>query len=343
LLRLCKVVRNVTGRLWLTSDQRGVLTWARWIDRSRVSLLPGRVAALLPGVVVFVGGIADGGFFPTAWGLLAIALFSFAGIALLLDEHISLGRLEWGALAALAAVVAWITLSMVWSASPLQSLREAERGLIYAAGLLAVLVAVQRRAVPVLLGGVFAAILALAAYGLWTRLFPTKPIAFDPFEGTLLIEPLGYANALGLLAALGVLLALALAAAARAPLARAPAAAAPLVLLPVLYLSASRGAWLALGGGLAVALAFDSRRLRSVALLLALAPAAAFAVWLTKRAHSIRDPQARLAEAAHTGHRLALALALLALAAAVASLAVERIEASLRRRTTALLVGTALS
>jgi hypothetical protein len=312
----------------------------RAIDRALlIPRFAERVAALVPGAVVLAAGAADGGFFPTAWGLLAIALFSLAGIGLLVRERIVLGSLEWGVLVGLAALVAWIALSMVWSASPLRSLREAERGLIYVAGVFAVLITVRRRALAVLLGGVVAAISAIAAYGFVSRLFPTRPIAVDPVEGTLLIEPLGYANALGLLAAIGLLLALTVAAAARTPLARALAAAAPILLLPVLYLSASRGAWLALVGGLAVALAFDPKRLRSIALLLTLAPAGALAVWFTVAAHALRDPQARLAEAARSGHRLALALALLALAAAGASFVIDRVEAALRRQRAVLLTG----
>jgi hypothetical protein len=313
------------------------------ISRSAaIPILAGRVAALIPGVIVLAAGVADGGFFPTAWGWLAIALSALAGISLLLRERIVLGRLEWGALAALAAFVAWSALSMAWSAALPQSLREAERGLIYAAGLLAVLVGVQRRARPALLAGLCAAICAISAYGLATRLFPSKPIVVDPFEGTTLIEPLGYANALGLLAAIGVLLALTFAAVARAPFLRALAAGSPMLLLPVLYLTESRGAWLALAGGLAVALSLDPRRLRSLALIVAISPMVALALWLTAHARALREPQASLAAVGHAGHRLALSLALLAFAAAGTGLAIERIQAALCGRRMTLLAAAAL-
>ena len=62
---------------------------------------------------------------------------------------------------------------------------------------------------PVLLAGSLAGTTALCAYAL------TKYIAFghelDPYQGDLLFLPIGYANALGIYAVIGILLALGLA------------------------------------------------------------------------------------------------------------------------------------
>src|SRR6266508_1861368 len=171
-----------------------------------------RAAAVLPGVVVVLIGIANGGFFPRSWGWSAIALAALAGAATLLRDRIVLYPLEGVTLAAVSALAGWTAFSIIWSSSPTDSLLEAERTLVYVAGLAACVFVIERRDVSVLLGGILTAATSLCVYGLVTRLYPEGPIVADPFEGTLLIEPLGYANALGLLAALAAVLALSFAA-----------------------------------------------------------------------------------------------------------------------------------
>ncbi len=312
--------------------------------------MPGRApvsrltaAGFLAGLAVTVAvSVADGGYFPRTWGWITISLASAAAIALILRDRISLGRLDAVALAALPAAVGWIALSSAWSADPSQSLHEAERGLIYIAALLAALLVAEREGLPGLLAGVAVGIAGVCGYSLGTRLFPDERIAVDPVEGTLLIDPLGYANALGILAAVGVLLSLGFAVRARAPLARALAAAAPALLLPTLYLTASRGAWIALAAGFGVAVLLDSGRTQLLATALALAPPAAGAVWLTARSPEIVDETATLSQAAHAGHRLAVAIALLAVVSAAAGLAAARVGSALRRFRRPVLVAPAL-
>jgi hypothetical protein len=270
-------------------------------------------------------GIADGGFFSKSWGWTALAWSAVAAGALIVAERVELGPLDAAALVLAGVVVGLVALSAAWSETPSQSLEEAERALIYFSLLLAVFVLVPKRRVPELLAGVVAASAAIAGYGLWTRLFPGHRLALDPVEGTLLIEPLGYANALGIVAAIGVVPAIAFAGHARARLGRALAAGAVVVLLPTLYLTQSRGAWLALGAGAAVALLVETRRLRLLAGALALIPAAV-AVWIASRLPDLRDPAATVDEVARAGHRLALAIVLLALASAGLVLAATKLQ-----------------
>ncbi len=65
---------------------------------------------------------------------------------------------------------------------------------------------------PALLVGILAAITAVSINGLLTRLFPDQLGVFDPISGYRLSEPVGYWNAFGILAAMGTLIALGLAA-----------------------------------------------------------------------------------------------------------------------------------
>src|SRR2546428_53569 len=81
--------------------------------------------------------------------------------------------------------------------------------------------------------------------------------------GGPLSEPVGYWNAFGVLAAMGTLLALGLAARS-GPVVRCVAGASTVVLLLTLYFTFSRGGWIAFFLGLAAAIALDRRRLQLI-------------------------------------------------------------------------------
>jgi O-antigen ligase len=197
---------------------------------------------------------------------------------LLARKHVAFARLEWAVLASLAAYTAWIAASASWSGHSSVSMLQAERGVVYVAGLLAVLLVVERRTVPHLLGGIVAGITAVSAYGLGE--YVLRPPPLDPFEGRLLHEPFGYANALGIFAAIGILVAVGLALSARSPAARAVALLPLVVLVPTLLLTSSRGAWLALAAALPLLAGAGGRIRLPVAVLLAALAAAAVAVVL---------------------------------------------------------------
>jgi hypothetical protein len=236
-----------------------------------------RIAAALLGFWVLASlGLDNGGVLPRTWRLVTLALCALAGAALLARARIALSRLEWGVIAALAAYAGWIALSAEWSVRPTASTLQAERTAGYVAGVLAVLLIVERTSVSYLLGGMVAGVTAVSAYGLVEYVFSPPPL--DPFEGRLLYQPLGYANALGIYAAIGILVAVGLAIAARSPRARW-AALSPLVVLgPTLYFTSSRGAWLTLAAALPL-LAWGGRfRAPVIGALAVLAVAAAVAV-----------------------------------------------------------------
>jgi len=234
--------------MWGTFAVRVAATWAhgrRAIERLAVRLGWPQIAPGLLGFAVLASvGSADGGLFPRTWRLGAFALFAVAAAALLARRRVAVRRLEWAAVAALAAFAAWIGLSTAWSGSP----SEAERAVLYVAGMWAPLVLAERSSVAQLLGGALAGITVVSAYGLAIYLFTSPPL--DPFEGALLYQPLGYANALGIFTAIGVLLAVGFAFATRRRRARAAWLAPCVVLVPALLLTSSRGAWVAFAVGL---------------------------------------------------------------------------------------------
>jgi O-antigen ligase len=245
--------------------------------------LPG--GALAFGTVTLLS-FTDGGFFPNAWRAASTGLFCAAGLVLLLRGRVVLSRGQSLVAAAFATLVAWTALSALWSPDPDTSLLEPQRTLVYLA-----LVLAAAAVAGSLLSGTLAAIGVVCAYALGQRLVEGPPDPPDLFEGTLLQEPLGYANGLGGLAAIGLAIAIAmLVFGAQLRLLHGLLAC---VFVVTLALTESRGGWLAAAIGTAIALVLGSGRLRlarsvaaATALLLVLAlslPAGSLADDLAER------------------------------------------------------------
>ncbi len=144
--------------------------------------------------------------------------------------------------------------------------------------------------------GVLAAVAALCLAGLGDVLIGDDPVGAataDPGSEDRLSEPVGYANALALLAAMGVLLALGLAAAVERLGVRVACLALVPALLATLYLTYSRGGWLALAIGFVVAVGVRARRIdRRLAVALSAAAVLAVAVAGTAVVRSFSAPTA---------------------------------------------------
>src|SRR5437763_7006508 len=237
-----EIARALNPRGWLLGGARG--REALWVAWQRAA--PGIVSL----TTVLVDGIAGGGYFPRAWRLTSFALLAFALAALIGRRRIALGRIERAFLGLVAALTAWTAASTIWSDTSGTSILEGERDIVYLSAVAAVLLCLRRASLPVLLGGALAGITAVAGYGLFTYIVFDHPL--NPIEGKLLFEPLGYANGLGIYAAIGTLLAVGLALSLRPRLLRLACLAPVAILVPSLYLTGSRAAELSLAAGLAV-------------------------------------------------------------------------------------------
>jgi tetratricopeptide (TPR) repeat protein len=146
----------------------------------------------------------------------------------------------------------------------------------------------------------------VTAYSLATRLVPDR---FHTYDDSVLsyrlASPIGYWNSLGLLAAMGVLVALGFVAHARRDRYGLASAIAVPIGLTTLYFTFSRGAWIALFVGVAVAVATDPRRTRLLwtSLIVSLPAAVCIAYGSTLDALTTEDAPTALA--AQQGHRLA--------------------------------------
>ncbi len=214
-----------------------------------------------------------------------------------------------GAAVALFALGAFTALSVNWSVAPANSWLEADRTLSYAAtfaGALA-LVRLASGRWRSIVGGVLLATFVIAAYAIASKI---APAALDPGDTSARLSvPLGYWNAVGLTAALGICPALWLGSRREGHgVLAALAAPALCVLLVALVLSYSRGALLAAAIGVAFWFAFVPLRLRAAAVL-AIGGLAAGAVsaW-TFAQPALADDNVALAARSAAGRRLGLVL-----------------------------------
>src|SRR2546429_9726478 len=108
---------------------------------------PGAVVRMqhaLPVTLVIAGAVvglasAQGGYFPTSWGLSATLLLWVSGLWLVVSGRTDAGWVDVVFLALLGGVTCWIGLSIAWSIVPAQSVLELERALVPLAGIAALL------------------------------------------------------------------------------------------------------------------------------------------------------------------------------------------------------------
>jgi hypothetical protein len=299
-------------------------------------------AAAVPLVLVPALGLSQGGFSPDAWVWAGALAAWAAALGVVLSDDAGALRRAWPWLAAVGALLAWTILSAFWSAHAAQSVLDARRTLCYAAVVLALAVLARPRGDRALVVATHAAITFVVVYALVRYLLGSHKPA--EFEGYLLAEPLGYANAVGIVAVLGLLLALGIASCARTPGGRAAAAATVPLLALALQLSGSHASWLALAAGVGVALLLDEAPLR-LARLAAVVAAPTIALVLLGRQSGL----ATLATPRVDGWVVALVAAACALAAAalahrlaVGTAATRRISARVIVAATVVGVGLAL-
>jgi O-antigen ligase len=291
-------------------------------DRTREQLIRSRPGATVWGTLLVAGAIclvtfyAKGGrnletMTATEMGLTIAAGVLFAASLLVLP-------LVWRrpgslTLALLLALTALTALSVVWSVQPDASWRDAGRLLAYS-GVFAASIAIVRVAPDrwsAVLGGIVLAAVAVCAYGLASKVFPSLA---GPSPPARLREPFGYWNAVGLAAAMGVICCMWLGARRRghALISSLSYPACGLLLLTLL-LAYSRGALAALAVGVVLWLSVVPLRLRGASVLVVGGlGAGAVAGWDFSQ-HALSAEGVALAQRTSAGHELgALALVMLA-------------------------------
>ena len=201
----------------------------------------GLVCAFAAFAAVALLAASSGGYEPQSWGWIGLMAASIALLAIAVQDSGPRTLRERLYVGLLVLAGLWALASATWSRSAPSSILDAQRHVVVAAGGLAAIAIARRQDGPALRLGVLAAISVVCAANLVHRA--------QGYEDTTGAEaaPLGYANGLGILAAIGCLLALEAGRTWRPAWLLLPLAAT------VLIVSGSTGAQLALIIGLAVA------------------------------------------------------------------------------------------
>jgi hypothetical protein len=248
---------------------------------------PGRLLAVFKGLVMMAllaataYGMLDAGLYrdelwlPVAAGVLAL-LFVTLFVRGFYWDLPTVGILLVGLLAALVAVKG---LSMVWTISETETIKETLRSSMYLAAFLMALAALTSgRQVGSLIDASVFLVAAVAGYGLLQKISPVEyPVR--SLDGVRVDSTLQYANTTAVILAMGVVLALVRMSTLRRFVLRGLYAAITLSFFIVLYLTVSRGGIGSLGIGLILLFVITSDRLRMFADLLLLSLPGAWLWW----------------------------------------------------------------
>jgi len=285
---------------------------------SSLHRLAQRALLFAPGTALILLALHNGGFFPIATAVTAIATLAILLLWATLMPHPGAGFSRGAAIAAgaLAAFAAWTLASSQWSDAPARAILEYDRVLLYLGAfvLFALLGRTGARA-RLMVGGLAVAttLVCVGALGVWLlpETFPTDPASFERYR---LSWPTSYWNATGLLAGLATVFALHFSSSLDEPRwVRAAAAAVIPLTVATLWFTVSRGAAGATVIAVCVYLVAGARRgLLTAMPVAAMGAAAALVVARGVEGISTADPSA---QALDDGRRAAILLALVGLLA----------------------------
>lgn len=208
------------------------------------------VALAVAGCLVAAGAL-DGGFSAVSWGWQALGLIVLAVAGALLVPSPQVTRHGLFVLGALCGLLLWQLASLAWTTSiPLTAL-EPQHTIVLIAGVAAGLLWFERDDLEAVATGILLGAALICTWNLLSR----RSAGADTGADT---APIGYTNALALLAVLGILLAAGIAVERRGPR-RIAAAVCAAPCLVVIVLSQSRGAQAALVVGAVAACCVGQR------------------------------------------------------------------------------------
>lgn len=255
-----------------------------------------------------------------AWWLLALALATGAARA---DR---LSPIAWAAVAALAGLTAWTGISARWATDGGASLLEFDRTSTYLALFLLAALVISRLSLAWIADGLGAGIAVVGVLALVSRLVPGSLGSASlqvllPSAATRLSYPLGYWNGLAVLVAFAFPLLLRASAEERGRVARG-AAVMPLPMLAVvIYLTASRGGFLAAMLGTLVLVAASRRRTALVGTAAAVVAGSTIGIIVVSRSrHLVDGPFTAKAIASDGTRALVLLIVISVVTAAIGAL-----------------------
>ncbi|HEX2098683.1 MAG TPA: O-antigen ligase family protein [Rubrobacteraceae bacterium] len=231
-------------------------------------------------VITLYGMINRGLFELERWVPVVAAILGIFFITLFIVEYFAdVPRIAWVLAGLLAVLVAVKGLSLTWSISPPETIKELLRSSMYlAAFVLAAASFSSRRLVGPFIDGMNIIVAAVAGYGVLQK---TDPVDYPATtaSGVRIGSTLEYANTVAVVLGMGIALGLGRMTGLRNPVGRGLYAALLLVLSVVLYFTFSRGGMMALGAGLLVLFIIGERRLQMLANLLLVSLPMGWLLW----------------------------------------------------------------
>ncbi|MHB8692668.1 MAG: O-antigen ligase family protein [Solirubrobacteraceae bacterium] len=310
----------------------------RMLERSQASII---AIALACGTLASLAWQQGGYFAPAYLHAGAVSFALLAALLLVRPPSFRLSTQARIALGALLAFAVWTWIATSWSATPTPGTENAQRDFAYLAMFgVAVVAAGSGRAATFAVWCSLTVAMVVVVAGLFSRFEPSGtllPLALDPTQYRL-SYPLTYWNAFGALAGMAAVLASGLAADRRTPLGlRSLAAGMSVLAMVAMYLSLSRGAWLAVLAGACVLICASPTR-GALSLTMATIGAATTIAILELSTALVDNPQAPPGQVA-AGHTYLPKLVALAAAAAAVQAVLARAERSIRSSPTLVVAG----
>ena len=300
------------------------------VKAAQSTLLRDAAVGIAVAAAVFALSYANGGFAPTTRAYAGIAAWWLLGVGAafgIASARAGIDRLALAALGLLAAFDVWILISIRWASDAERAFAQFDQVALYVAVLAIAIVLARLLPARVLVGGVAVALSAVAVVALASRCVPST---FGPQPGSTILPalksrlsfPLGYWNGLGIEVALAYPLLLSIMVSRRSRVASAMAALPLPILAAVMYLTSSRGAFVAAGVAAVAFVVLTPRRWPALAALVVAGGmgAAAVAVLVPKKALVNGDVGTALG--VHQGHHAAFWIAVLCVVSALAWAAV---------------------
>jgi O-Antigen ligase len=309
----------------------------RTADRS-LTIFKSLVLAALVAITLY-GMLNRGLFGIERWLPVAVSILGLLFIALFIaDYFVDVPRTAWILVGLLAALVAVKGLSLTWSTSQTETVKELLRSSMYLATFVLAAASLSSwRLVGPLIDGLNLVVGAVAGYGVLQKISPVEYPSNTP-DGLQVGSTLEYANTVAMVLGMGIVLGIGRMTQLKNPIMRGLYAALILVLGAILYLTFSRGGVLALAVGLVTLFVVGGSRLQMFANLLLVSGPLGWLVWKVQGLGTFwgYEPSESLRDAEGSVFRTELLIAVLAAFAlqVVYTVLVERYELtpSLHRR-----------
>jgi O-antigen ligase len=280
------------------------------------SFLRDAAVGIAVAAAVFALSYANGGFAPTTRSYAAIAAWWLLGIGAAIGiatVWAGIGRLALVAVGLLSAFAIWILISVNWAADVERAFEQFNQVSLYVAIFVIAILLARLVSASVLIRSVALALSALAGVALVSRFFPsvfgTQPgLKALPTLINRLSFPLGYWNGLGIEVALAYPLLFSIMASRRSRVASSLAAVPLPLIAAVMYLTSSRGAFVAALVAVVVFVVLTPRRWPVLAAIAVAGAAGAVSVATLVPKKALVNGLTNTAVGVHQGHQAALVI-----------------------------------